>query len=159
MSGNWQSTLFSVKVSFVQTHATIHWKGQVIESTDYFCTCSHTKAYYRIPPASPVVYVLLVMPGAHRAWRSRARWAPGNAQRTFFPMQPDPRDPAPGVDGSIMGYQVSVTGITPMSLTSSDLSYEVDVSGNNVAEYFVSVAAQNLLGLGTASTIGPFSEC
>ncbi len=68
-------------------------------------------------------------------------------------MQSDPKDPAPGVDGSNTGYQISVTGIPPIDLPSSELSTEVDVTGDNIIEYFVSAAARNLLGLGTVSIL------
>ncbi len=76
-----------------------------------------------------------------------------------FSMQPNPKDPAPGVDGSITGYQISVTGIAPMNLPSSELSYEVNVTGDNSTEFTVSVsvAARNTLGLGDTTTLGPYS--
>ncbi len=74
-----------------------------------------------------------------------------------FSMQPDPKDPAPGVDGSITGYQISVTGMAPMNLPSSELSYEVNVTGDSSTEFTVSVAARNALGLGDTTTVGPYS--
>ncbi len=87
-------------------------------------------------------------------------------------MQPDPKNPAPGVDGSITDYQISVNGIPvpPIDMTKDDLcgvdtelcSYVVVVSDDNSAEYYnVSVAAENILGLGatTPGPVGPYSEC
>ncbi len=74
-----------------------------------------------------------------------------------FSMQPDPKVPAPGVDGSIIGYQITVTGIPPINLPSSELSYEVNVTGDSSAEFTVSVAARNTLGLGVTTTLGPYS--
>ncbi len=74
-----------------------------------------------------------------------------------FSMQPNPKDPAPGVDGSITGYQISVTGMAPIDLPSSELSYEVNVTGDSSTEFTVSVAARNALGLGDTTTLGPYS--
>ncbi len=72
-------------------------------------------------------------------------------------MQPDPKHPAPGVDGSITSYQISGTGIPPMNLPSSELSREVNVTGDSSTEFTVSVAARNTLGLGVITTLGPYS--
>ncbi len=80
-------------------------------------------------------------------------------------MQPDPKDPAPGVDGSITDYQISVTGIPPIDMTKDELctdekcSYEVDVPKDGSTEYSVSVAARNILGPGATTPVGPYSKC
>ncbi len=68
-------------------------------------------------------------------------------------------DPAPSVDGSITGYQISVTGME-LVITARDVSsYEMDVPEDGSTEYSVSVAAMNVLGLGPTTTVGPYSEC
>ncbi len=83
-------------------------------------------------------------------------WGETSTTVVFF-VQPDPKDPAPCVDGSITGYQISVTGMAPIDLPSSELSYEVNVTGDSSTEFTVSVAARNALGLGDTTTLGPYS--
>ncbi len=63
------------------------------------------------------------------------------------------------VDGSITGYQISVTGMESVITTRDVSSYEVDVTEDDSTEYSVSVAAVNVLGHGPTITVGPHSEC
>ncbi len=68
-------------------------------------------------------------------------------------------DPAPSVDGSITGYQISVTGMESVITARDGSSYEVAVPDDGSTEYSVSVAAMNVLGLGPTTTVGPYSKC
>ncbi len=64
------------------------------------------------------------------------------------------------MDGSITGYQISVTGMESVITARDVSSYEVmDVPDDGSTEYNVSVAAMNVLGLGPTTTVGPYSEC
>ncbi len=63
------------------------------------------------------------------------------------------------MDGSITGYQISVTGMESVVTARDVSSYEVDVPEDGSTEYNVSVAAMNVLGLGPTTTVGPYSEC
>ncbi len=80
----------------------------------------------------------------------------------LLPIQPDPKDPfvdlasnTPIVSGDVTGYQVTVTGMTPVNLDSSTTWYTADVTEN---EYTVSIAAVNILGVGNPASLGPYSE-
>ncbi len=63
------------------------------------------------------------------------------------------------MDGSITGYQISVTGMESVSTARDVSSYEMDVPEDGSTEYSVSVAAMSVLGLGLTTTVGPYSEC
>ncbi len=52
-----------------------------------------------------------------------------------------------------------MTGIEPVITARDVSSYEVDVPEDGSTEYSVSVAAMNVLGLGSTTTVGPYSEC
>ncbi len=67
-------------------------------------------------------------------------------------IQPDPES------GDVTGYQVTVTGMTPIDLDSSTTWYTADVSENVQDEYTVSIAARNSLGVGNPASLGPYSE-
>ncbi len=80
-------------------------------------------------------------------------------------LQPDPNDPVvdlasntPIVSADVTGYQVTVTGMTPVNLDSSTTWYTADVSKNVQDEYAVSIAAENILGAGNPTNLGPYSE-
>ncbi len=68
-------------------------------------------------------------------------------------------DPASFVDGSITGYQISVTGMESVITARDVSSYEVAVPDDGSTEYSVSVAAMNVLGFGPTTTVGPHGDC
>ncbi len=80
-------------------------------------------------------------------------------------IQPDPKDPVVDlasnttiVSGDVTGYQVTVTGMEPKYLNRSTTWYPADVSENVQDEYTVSIAAENILGVGNPAILGPYSE-
>ncbi len=70
-----------------------------------------------------------------------------------------PRPIAAGVDESILDYVIFGVGADPIQVAPSGscfngrCSYEVDVPDDGSTEYSMSVAAENQLGVGDATTV------
>ncbi len=75
-----------------------------------------------------------------------------------------PKPIAAGVDEFISNYVIFGVGADPIPVASSGscfngrCSYEVNVPEDGSTEYSVSVAAENQLGVGDATTVGPVCE-
>ncbi len=62
------------------------------------------------------------------------------------------------MSGDVEYYLVTVTGMETKYLNSSTTWYTADVSENVQDEYTVSIAAENILGVGNPASLGPYSE-